>query len=163
MAVRAPKDRRPIRSPVCDGAKDASWPPDALGRQAPEVIEGADLCRRGRSGDHGAWLEPRTCPNCETAQSCGEPLGHDSGRLITGATEFGWWSMPWVTSCAGRVTVVWGHQDGRDCAQAILEKMGGQRVPCAAGINAPFSVEISASRAPDLGVTPNDQVLMTPG
>ena len=96
--------------------------PDATGRQAPEVIEGADYVEDADLVIMALGFEPEDLPTL-----WGQPelrvtrWGTVKAAFTTGETE-----LPGVYAVGdivrGASLVVWAIRDGRDCADAILEK-----------------------------------------
>ena len=94
--------------------------PDATGRQAPEVIEGADYVEEADLVVKALGFEPEDLPTL-----WGQPdlavtrWGTIKAQFTTGATE-----MPGVYAVGdivrGASLVVWAIRDGRDCAEAVL-------------------------------------------
>ncbi|KIN65633.1 Glutamate synthase, small subunit [Sulfitobacter noctilucae] len=96
--------------------------PDATGRQAPEVIEGADYVEDADLVIMALGFEPEDLPTL-----WGEPdlpvtrWGTVKTEYVTGATAVeGVYAVGDIVR--GASLVVWAIKDGRDCAQAILEK-----------------------------------------
>ncbi len=100
--------------------------PDATGRQAPEVIEGADYVEEADLVIKALGFEPEDLPGL-----WGQPeltvtgWGTIKAKYTSGATE-----MPGVYAVGdivrGASLVVWAIKDGRDCAVAILEQMNSK-------------------------------------
>ena len=98
--------------------------PDATGRQAPEVIEGADYVEEADLVIKALGFEPEDLP-----VMFGEPdlavtrWGTVKAEFTTGKT-----ALPGVYAVGdivrGASLVVWAIRDGRDCADAILAEMG---------------------------------------
>ncbi len=96
--------------------------PDATGRQAPEVIEGADYVEDADLVIMALGFEPEDLPTM-----WGQPelavtrWGTIKAEFGSGATE-----MPGVYAVGdivrGASLVVWAIRDGRDCAEAILKQ-----------------------------------------
>ena len=96
--------------------------PDATGRQAPEVIEGADYVEEADLVIKALGFEPEDLPTL-----WGQPelpvtrWGTVKAEFQTGATD-----LPGVYAVGdivrGASLVVWAIKDGRDCAEAILER-----------------------------------------
>ena len=96
--------------------------PDATGRQAPEVIEGADYVEEADLVIKALGFEPEDLPTL-----FGQPdlavtrWGTIKAAFTTGQTE-----MENVYAVGdivrGASLVVWAIRDGRDCADAILKK-----------------------------------------
>ncbi len=98
--------------------------PDATGRQAPEVIEGADYVEDADIVIKALGFEPEDLPTM-----FGQPdlevtrWGTVKAEFTTGKT-----AMDKVYAVGdivrGASLVVWAIRDGRDCASAILTEMG---------------------------------------
>ncbi|MDE4135077.1 NAD(P)-dependent oxidoreductase [Phaeobacter sp. QD34_3] len=96
--------------------------PDATGRQAPEVIEGADYVEEADLVIKALGFEPEDLPTL-----WGQPelpvtrWGTVKAEFKSGATD-----LPGVYAVGdivrGASLVVWAIKDGRDCAEAILER-----------------------------------------
>jgi glutamate synthase (NADPH/NADH) small chain len=97
--------------------------PDATGRQAPEVIDGADYVEEADLVIKALGFEPENLP-----VMFGEPTlevtrwGTIRADFTTGAT-----ALPGIYAVGdivrGASLVVWAIKDGRDCAEAILAGM----------------------------------------
>ena len=97
--------------------------PDVSGRQAPEVIEGADYVEEADLVIKALGFEPEDLPTL-----WGQPdlpvtrWGTVTTEFVSGAT-----TMPGVYAVGdivrGASLVVWAIKDGRDCAEAILEQL----------------------------------------
>ena len=105
--------------------------PDATGRQAPEVIEGADYVEDADLVIMALGFEPEDLPTL-----WGEPelpvtrWGTIKTEYVTGATDMdGVYAVGDIVR--GASLVVWAIKDGRDCAEAILAKMDAQSVMAA--------------------------------
>ncbi|MDP5220035.1 NAD(P)-dependent oxidoreductase [Ruegeria sp. 2205SS24-7] len=103
--------------------------PDASGRQAPELIEGADYVEEADLVIKALGFEPEDLPKL-----FGQPdlpvtrWGTVKAAFRTGATDMeGVYAIGDIVR--GASLVVWAIRDGRDCAEAIIEKF-----------NAPLSV-----------------------
>jgi len=98
--------------------------PDVSGRQAPEVIEGADYVEEADLVIMALGFEPEDLPPLwNTPELPVTRWGTVKADYITGATELdGVYAVGDIVR--GASLVVWAIKDGRDCAQAILEKMG---------------------------------------
>ncbi|WP_425044839.1 NAD(P)-dependent oxidoreductase [Primorskyibacter sp. S87] len=99
--------------------------PDASGRQAPELIEGSDYVEEADLVIKALGFEPEDLPTL-----FGQPdlpvtrWGTVKAEFTTGATEMdGVYAIGDIVR--GASLVVWAIRDGRDCAQAILEKFDG--------------------------------------
>ena len=105
--------------------------PDATGRQAPEVIEGADYVEEADIVIMALGFEPEDLPTL-----WGEPdlpvsrWGTIVTEYVTGKT-----AMDDVYAVGdivrGASLVVWAIKDGRDCAQAILEGLSATKTMAA--------------------------------
>jgi len=98
--------------------------PDATGRQAPEVIEGADYVEEADLVIKALGFEPEDLP-----QMFDEPAlevtrwGTIKAEFTTGKTELdGVYAVGDIVR--GASLVVWAIRDGRDCAEAILADLG---------------------------------------
>ena len=95
--------------------------PDATGRQAPEVIEGADYVEGADLVIKALGFEPEDLPSLWGVE------GLEVTRWGTVKAEFttGQTSLEGVFAAGdivrGASLVVWAIKDGRDCADAILE------------------------------------------
>ena len=102
--------------------------PDATGRQAPEIIEGADYTEDADLVIMSLGFEPEDLPSL-----FGEPdlpvtgWGTVKAEFVTGATALeGVYAVGDIVR--GASLVVWAIKDGRDCAEAILEKFNTNAV-----------------------------------
>ena len=98
--------------------------PDATGRQAPEVIEGADYVEDADLVIKALGFEPEDLPTM-----FGQPdLEVTRWGTIKAAFETGKTKMDKVYAVGdvvrGASLVVWAIRDGRDCASAILSELG---------------------------------------
>lgn len=97
--------------------------PDVTGRQSPEVIEGADYVEDADLVVKALGFEPEALPTLwdqPDLQVTG--WGTIKAAFTTGATEMdGVYAVGDIVR--GASLVVWAIKDGRDCADAILEKM----------------------------------------
>ncbi|AXT35822.1 NAD(P)-dependent oxidoreductase [Phaeobacter sp. LSS9] len=96
--------------------------PDASGRQAPEVIEGADYIEPADLVIKALGFEPEALPTL-----WGQPelpvtrWGTVKAAFQSGATELdGVYAVGDIVR--GASLVVWAIKDGRDCAEAILNR-----------------------------------------
>ncbi|AHD11388.1 NAD(P)-dependent oxidoreductase [Phaeobacter gallaeciensis] len=96
--------------------------PDASGRQAPEVIEGADYIEPAELVIKALGFEPEDLPTL-----WGQPelpvtrWGTVKAAFQSGATELdGVYAVGDIVR--GASLVVWAIKDGRDCAEAILNR-----------------------------------------
>ena len=100
--------------------------PDATGRQAPEIIEGADYVEEADLVIMALGFEPEELPTL-----WGEPelpvnrWGTIKAEYTTGATEMdGVYAVGDIVR--GASLVVWAIKDGRDCAEAILDRFNAK-------------------------------------
>ena len=106
--------------------------PDATGRQAPEVIEGADYVEEADLVIKALGFEPEDLPKLwDTDGLEVTRWGTVKAAFTTGQTALD--DVYAVGDIVrGASLVVWAIRDGRDCAEAILEKFGvGQTVMAA--------------------------------
>ena len=99
--------------------------PDATGRQAPEVIEGADYVEEADLVIMALGFEAEDLP---TLWDCPDlPVnrwGTVKADYITGRTEAeGVYAVGDIVR--GASLVVWAIKDGRDCAEAIIKQFNG--------------------------------------
>jgi glutamate synthase (NADPH/NADH) small chain len=97
--------------------------PDATGRQAPEVIEGADYVEAADLVIKALGFEPEDLPTLwDTKGLEVTRWGTVKAQFTTGETD-----LPHVYAVGdivrGASLVVWAIKDGRDCAEAILDKL----------------------------------------
>lgn len=97
--------------------------PDATGRQAPEVIEGADYVEEADLVIKALGFEPEDLPALwDQPELAVTGWGTIKTEYVSGATE-----MPGVYAVGdivrGASLVVWAIKDGRDCAAAVLEQL----------------------------------------
>ena len=100
--------------------------PDATGRQTPEVIEGADYVEEADLVIKALGFEPEDLPTL-----FGQPdLPVTRWGTIKAAFETGETEMDGVYAIGdivrGASLVVWAIRDGRDCAQAIIDRFNGK-------------------------------------
>ena len=100
--------------------------PDASGRQAPEVIEGADYVEEADLVIKALGFEPEDLPTL-----FGQPdlpvtrWGTVKAAFQTGETEMdGVYAIGDIVR--GASLVVWAIRDGRDCADAIIERFNSR-------------------------------------
>ncbi|WP_416369294.1 NAD(P)-dependent oxidoreductase [Tritonibacter mobilis] len=100
--------------------------PDASGRQAPEVIEGADYVEEADLIIKALGFEPEDLPTL-----WGQPnlpvtrWGTIKAEFKTGATNLdGVYAVGDIVR--GASLVVWAIKDGRDCAEAIIERFNNK-------------------------------------
>ena len=100
--------------------------PDASGRQAPEVIEGADYVEEADLVIKALGFEPEELPTLWNQPEL--PVtrwGTIKAAFQTGATELdGVYAVGDIVR--GASLVVWAIKDGRDCAEAIIEKLNSK-------------------------------------
>jgi glutamate synthase (NADPH/NADH) small chain len=97
--------------------------PDATGRQAPEVIEGADYVEDADLVIMALGFEAEDLPTLwGEADLPVNRWGTIKTEYVTGATSLdGVYAVGDIVR--GASLVVWAIKDGRDCAEAVLEKM----------------------------------------
>ncbi|MEX0371119.1 MAG: NAD(P)-dependent oxidoreductase [Tateyamaria sp.] len=98
--------------------------PDATGRQAPEVIEGADYVEEADLVIKALGFEPEDLPKLwDTDGLDVTRWGTIKAEFTTGKTAVdGVYAVGDIVR--GASLVVWAIRDGRDCAEAILENFG---------------------------------------
>ncbi|UWQ24682.1 NAD(P)-dependent oxidoreductase [Leisingera aquaemixtae] len=100
--------------------------PDASGRQAPEVIEGADYVEEADLVIKALGFEPEELPALWSQPEL--PVtrwGTIKAAFQTGATELdGVYAVGDIVR--GASLVVWAIKDGRDCAEAIIGKFNSK-------------------------------------
>ncbi|MGD9864379.1 MAG: NAD(P)-dependent oxidoreductase [Pseudodonghicola sp.] len=96
--------------------------PDATGRQAPEVIEGADYVEEADLVIKALGFEPEDLPKLWGVDGLDVTRwGTVKAAFTTGATALdGVYAVGDIVR--GASLVVWAIRDGRDCAQAILDR-----------------------------------------
>ncbi|RFP90801.1 NAD(P)-dependent oxidoreductase [Rhodobacteraceae bacterium 63075] len=98
-------------------------PPDVSGRQSPEVIEGADYNEGADLVIKALGFEPEDLPKLWECEDL--PVtrwGTVKAEFESGATNLeGVYAVGDIVR--GASLVVWAIKDGRDCADAILEKI----------------------------------------
>ncbi|UWR39978.1 NAD(P)-dependent oxidoreductase [Phaeobacter inhibens] len=96
--------------------------PDASGRQAPEVIEGADYIEPADLVIKALGFEPENLPMLwDQPELPVTRWGTVKAAFQTGATELdGVYAVGDIVR--GASLVVWAIKDGRDCAEAILSR-----------------------------------------
>ena len=96
--------------------------PDATGRQAPEVIEGADYTEEADLVIKALGFEPEDLPSLWSQPE----LAVTSWGTIKAKYGSGETDMPGVYAVGdivrGASLVVWAIRDGRDCASAVLDQ-----------------------------------------
>ena len=100
--------------------------PDASGRQAPEVIEGADYVEEADLVIKALGFEPEDLPQLwDQPELTVTNWGTIRAEFTTGQTD-----LPGVYAVGdivrGASLVVWAIRDGRDCAAAILNEFDGK-------------------------------------
>ena len=105
--------------------------PDATGRQAPEVIEGADYVEDADLVIMALGFEPEDLPTLwGEADLPVNRWGTIKADYITGATAVdGVYAVGDIVR--GASLVVWAIKDGRDCAEAILERFNSKSMMAA--------------------------------
>ena len=100
--------------------------PDASGRQAPEVIEGADYVEEADLVIKALGFEPEDLPALwDQPELKVTRWGTVRAEFTSGATEMdGVYAVGDIVR--GASLVVWAIRDGRDCAAAILERFAMQ-------------------------------------
>ncbi|WP_412073242.1 NAD(P)-dependent oxidoreductase [Tritonibacter mobilis] len=100
--------------------------PDASGRQAPEVIEGADYVEEADLVIKALGFEPEELPTLWDQPNL--PVtrwGTIKAEFKTGATNLdGVYAVGDIVR--GASLVVWAIKDGRDCAEAIIERFNAK-------------------------------------
>ena len=96
--------------------------PDASGRQTPEVIEGADYVEEADLVIKALGFEPEDLPTLwEQPELEVTRWGTVKAQFTTGETEMdGVYAVGDIVR--GASLVVWAIKDGRDCADAIVER-----------------------------------------
>ena len=103
--------------------------PDATGRQAPEVIEGADYIEEADLVIMALGFEPEALPTLwDQPELPVTRWGTIKAAFTTGETELeNVYAVGDIVR--GASLVVWAIRDGRGCAEAILDKIGaGARI-----------------------------------
>ena len=97
--------------------------PDATGRQAPEVIEGADYVEAADLVIKALGFEPEDLPTLwDTKGLEVTRWGTVKAQFTTGETDLeNVYAVGDIVR--GASLVVWAIKDGRDCAEAILDKL----------------------------------------
>ena len=98
--------------------------PDATGRQAPEVIDGADYVEDADLVIMALGFEPEALPTLwDQPELPVTRWGTVKAAFTTGATDLdGVYAVGDIVR--GASLVVWAIRDGRDCAEAILKRLG---------------------------------------
>ncbi|MDX2482208.1 MAG: NAD(P)-dependent oxidoreductase [Pseudodonghicola sp.] len=96
--------------------------PDVTGRQSPEVIEGADYVEDADLVIKALGFEPENLPKLWDTEALEVTRwGTVKAEFTSGATALdGVYAVGDIVR--GASLVVWAIRDGRDCAQAILER-----------------------------------------
>ncbi|MFV1494529.1 NAD(P)-dependent oxidoreductase [Phaeobacter sp. JH18-32] len=96
--------------------------PDASGRQAPEIIEGADYIEPAELVIKALGFEPEDLPTLwDQPELPVTRWGTVKAAFQTGATDLdGVYAVGDIVR--GASLVVWAIKDGRDCAEAILDR-----------------------------------------
>jgi glutamate synthase (NADPH/NADH) small chain len=99
--------------------------PDATGRQAPELIEGSDYVEEADLVIKALGFEPEDLPTLWGQKDLAVTRwGTVKADFTTGATEMdGVYAVGDIVR--GASLVVWAIKDGRDCAEAILDRLNG--------------------------------------
>ncbi|MEM6371427.1 MAG: NAD(P)-dependent oxidoreductase [Pseudomonadota bacterium] len=102
--------------------------PDATGRQAPEVIEGADYVEEADLVIKALGFEPEDLPTLwDQPELAVTRWGTIKATFTTGQTQMdGVYAVGDIVR--GASLVVWAIRDGRDCAEAILEQFGAAAI-----------------------------------
>jgi len=97
--------------------------PDATGRQAPEVIEGADYVEEADLVLKALGFEPEDLPQLWGVEGLEVTRwGTVKAQFTTGETDLeNVYAVGDIVR--GASLVVWAIKDGRDCAEAILDKL----------------------------------------
>jgi glutamate synthase (NADPH/NADH) small chain len=102
--------------------------PDATGRQSPEVIDGADYIEEADLVIMALGFEPEALPTLWDQPDL--PVtrwGTIKTEYVSGATQMqGVYAVGDIVR--GASLVVWAIKDGRDCAEAILERFGAASI-----------------------------------
>ena len=102
--------------------------PDATGRQAPEVIEGADYVEEADLVIKALGFEPEALPTLWDQPDLEVTRwGTIKAQFTTGKTQMdGVYAVGDIVR--GASLVVWAIRDGRDCAEGILEQFGAAAI-----------------------------------
>ncbi|GAA6180553.1 MULTISPECIES: NAD(P)-dependent oxidoreductase [unclassified Shimia] len=105
--------------------------PDASGRQSPEVIEGADYVEKADLVIKALGFEPEDLPTLwDQPELEVTRWGTVKAQFTTGATDLeGVYAVGDIVR--GASLVVWAIKDGRDCADAIIEKLATKQAVAA--------------------------------
>ncbi|MGR3622140.1 NAD(P)-dependent oxidoreductase [Pseudophaeobacter sp.] len=106
--------------------------PDATGRQAPEVIEGADYVEEADLVIKALGFEPEDLPTLwNQAELPVTRWGTIKAAFRTGATDLdGVYAIGDIVR--GASLVVWAIKDGRDCAEALVARFNAAAAQVAA-------------------------------
>lgn len=99
--------------------------PDATGRQAPELVEGADYVENADLVIKALGFEPEDLPTLwGQAELPVTRWGTIKAEFTSGATALqGVYAVGDIVR--GASLVVWAIRDGRDCAAAVLDRLNG--------------------------------------
>ncbi len=99
--------------------------PDATGRQAPELVEGADYVEKADLVIKALGFEPEDLPTLwGQAELPVTRWGTIKAEFTSGATALqGVYAVGDIVR--GASLVVWAIRDGRDCAAAVLDRLNG--------------------------------------
>ena len=102
--------------------------PDATGRQAPEVIEGADYVEQADLVIKALGFEPEALPTLwDQPELEVTRWGTIKAQFTTGKTQMdGVYAVGDIVR--GASLVVWAIRDGRDCAEGILEQFSAAAI-----------------------------------
>jgi glutamate synthase (NADPH/NADH) small chain len=102
--------------------------PDATGRQAPEVIEGADYVEEADLVIKALGFEPEALPTLWDQPDLEVTRwGTIKAQFTTGKTQMdGVYAVGDIVR--GASLVVWAIRDGRDCAEGILEQFSAAAI-----------------------------------
>lgn len=97
--------------------------PDASGRQSPEVIDGADYVEPADLVIKALGFEPEDLPTLwDQPELAVTRWGTVKAQFTTGATDMdGVYAVGDIVR--GASLVVWAIKDGRDCADAIIDRL----------------------------------------
>nr|WP_319948479.1 NAD(P)-dependent oxidoreductase [uncultured Shimia sp.] len=97
--------------------------PDASGRQSPEVIDGADYMEPADLVIKALGFEPEDLPTLwDQPELAVTRWGTVKAQFTTGATDMdGVYAVGDIVR--GASLVVWAIKDGRDCADAIIDRL----------------------------------------
>jgi len=102
--------------------------PDATGRQAPEVIEGADYVEQADLVIKALGFEPEALPTLwDQPELEVTRWGTIKAQFTTGKTQMdGVYAVGDIVR--GASLVVWAIRDGRDCAEGLLEQFSAAAI-----------------------------------